>query len=77
MNWVLVEFLYYAFRIKDDDGNKRHQSRQHAKLASSFLQGLTQYTPAMIIYGTKNCAVVMEITAYIVYYRNTMLKLVM
>jgi hypothetical protein len=48
-NWVLREFLYHVFRLKDDDGGKRHQSKQHAKLASSFLQGITQYTPAMAI----------------------------
>ncbi|KAM6489591.1 hypothetical protein JOM56_014913, partial [Amanita muscaria] len=48
-NWVLGEFLYHVFRLKDEDGSKRHRSRQHAKLASSFLQGMTRYTPAMIV----------------------------
>ena len=48
-NWVLGEFLYHVFRLKDGDGNKRQRSKQHAKLASSFLKGTTRYTPAMII----------------------------
>ncbi|KAM6488943.1 hypothetical protein JOM56_015579, partial [Amanita muscaria] len=46
-NWVLGEFLCHLFRLKDEDGNKRHRSRQHAKLAPSFLQGMTRYTPAV------------------------------
>ena len=48
-NWVLGEFLYRVFQLKDDDGGKRHGSKRHAKLASSFLQGMTQYTAAMIM----------------------------
>ncbi|KAF8235370.1 hypothetical protein L208DRAFT_1392510, partial [Tricholoma matsutake] len=37
-NWVLGEFPYHVFQLKDDDGGKRHRSKRHAKLALSFLQ---------------------------------------
>ncbi|KAF8239855.1 hypothetical protein L208DRAFT_1171970, partial [Tricholoma matsutake] len=47
--WGLEEFLYEVFRLKNEDRDKVHHSKQHAGMVQHFLQGNTQHTPAMII----------------------------
>ncbi|KAF8218457.1 hypothetical protein L208DRAFT_1154263, partial [Tricholoma matsutake] len=45
----LGEFLYEVFQLKNEDGDKVHHSKRHARMVQRFLQGNTQHTPAMII----------------------------
>ena len=40
INWTMGDLLYYAFRVKDEDGHKiKKRSEAHAKMASRFLGG--------------------------------------
>jgi hypothetical protein len=53
LDWTLADFLYYTFRTTDEHGNDICRTRQHAKSASHFLQGLGKFSPAHIV-GQKN-----------------------
>ncbi|KAF9235288.1 hypothetical protein BU15DRAFT_51510 [Melanogaster broomeanus] len=47
--WSFAEFLYYAFRTKDGDGNEVSRTAQHAAIISRFLSGWDHHLPAGII----------------------------
>ncbi|KAF9235398.1 hypothetical protein BU15DRAFT_64917 [Melanogaster broomeanus] len=47
--WSFAEFLYYAFRTKDGDGNEVSRTAQHAAIISRFLSGRDHHLPAGII----------------------------
>lgn len=49
-NWTIGDFLYLAFRVKDEKGAVvKNRSEAHAKMASRFLAGLCKHTPAHIV----------------------------
>ena len=48
-NWGISDFLYYAFRNKDSEGNDVHRDQSHGNIVQGFLAGHTRYTPAYII----------------------------
>jgi len=47
--WTLGEFLYFTFRVKDENNKKCPRSHSHASFVRHFLQGSQAYTPAMIL----------------------------
>ncbi|EGN96986.1 hypothetical protein SERLA73DRAFT_185242, partial [Serpula lacrymans var. lacrymans S7.3] len=49
MHWSFAEFMYYAFRIKDNDGNEIHRTKQHATIISRFLRGRDRHLPIDIL----------------------------
>jgi hypothetical protein len=50
MRWSIRDFIYYAFRIKDEDGKVfTKRSPRHSKMASKFLGGFCNHTPAKIV----------------------------
>ena len=48
-NWTIGEFLYHAFKTKDEDGDTVHRGGNHAAAISQFLKGQTLYGPAKIL----------------------------
>jgi hypothetical protein len=49
-NWTIGDFLYHAFRVRDEKGDIiKSRSEAHAKMASRFLTGLCRHTPAHIV----------------------------
>jgi len=47
--WSFADFLFYAFRHKDDNGNDIHREQAHANTIQKFLGGYTDRTPADIL----------------------------
>jgi hypothetical protein len=42
LSWTMGDLLYFAFRVKDEKGNKiKNRSESHAKMASKFLGGFS------------------------------------
>jgi hypothetical protein len=39
--WILGEFLYHLFKLKNKDGTKFHHLSTHTTMVSQFLQGQT------------------------------------
>lgn len=49
LNWSLGQFLYFLFRVEDDDGEEVHRRHRHAAAVSKFLRGQSTYTAAKIL----------------------------
>jgi hypothetical protein len=50
LSWTMGDLLYFAFRVKDEKGNKiKNQSESHAKMASKFLGGFCRHSPAEVV----------------------------
>jgi hypothetical protein len=47
--WSFADFLFYAFRHKDDKGEDIHRGQAHANTVQKFLAGYTEHTPAEIL----------------------------
>jgi len=41
-----IDFLFYAFRHKDNEGEDIHCKQAHANTVQKFLAGYTEHTPA-------------------------------
>ena len=60
VGWSFVDFLYYAFRHKDNNGDDIHHKQAHANTIQKFLSGYTDRTP--LIFGfTHQMAILMRI----------------
>ncbi|KAH7902758.1 hypothetical protein BJ138DRAFT_1021562, partial [Hygrophoropsis aurantiaca] len=49
LGWTLSDFLYYTFRLQDEDGQKIHRSRQHAAYVSQYLKGRSTHGPGFLL----------------------------
>jgi hypothetical protein len=47
--WSFADFLFYAFRHKDENGKDIHREQAHANRVQKFLAGYTDRTPADIL----------------------------
>ena len=47
--WSFADFLFYAFRHKDDEAEDIHREQAHANTVQKFLAGYTEHTPAEIL----------------------------
>ena len=47
--WSFVDFLFYAFCHKDDEGEDIHCKQAHTNTVQKFLAGYTEHTPAEIL----------------------------
>jgi hypothetical protein len=48
-NWTIGEFLFHAFKTKDEEGDTVHRGGNHTMAISQFLKGKTLYGPAKIL----------------------------
>jgi hypothetical protein len=56
--WSFADFLFYAFRHKDDNGKGIHHKQAHANTIQRFLSRYTDRTPADILdiwFHSPNC----------------------
>ena len=47
--WSFVDFLFYAFWHKDENGKDIHWEQAHTNIVQKFLAGYTDRTPADIL----------------------------
>ena len=47
--WSFANFLFYAFRREDDEGEDIHCEQAHANTVQKFLARYTEHTPAEIL----------------------------